>query len=143
MRLATNNDLPALVSLERACFPAGPWDEDALYTELSRGFVLLDPDHRAYVVGMAVLDECELLRIGVHPGARRQGLGRVALDAFHSECARRVIARTLLEVRADNAPARRLYEGAGYAVEGQRRRYYPPQEPGGPRVDAVLYGRLL
>lgn len=143
MKLATNADLPAVVALERACFPSGPWDADSLYTELSRGFILLDPAHRAYVIGMAILDECELLRIGVHPDARRGGLGRATLDAFHAECERRVVARVLLEVRDDNLPAQRLYEAAGYTVDGRRRRYYPPHQPGGERVDAVLYGKLL
>lgn len=143
MRLATRADLPALAALERACFPGAPWDEASLHAELSRGFILLDPGHRAYAIGMVILDECELLRIGVRPEARRHGLGQAALEAFHAECARRVVARVLLEVRADNAAARRLYEAAGYAAEGTRKSYYPPHAPGGQRVDAVLYGRLL
>jgi ribosomal-protein-alanine N-acetyltransferase len=44
----------------------------------------------------------------------------------------------MLEVRADNGPARALYERAGYQVLSTRRRYYQPGD-----VDAIVMRKLL
>jgi ribosomal-protein-alanine N-acetyltransferase len=43
----------------------------------------------------------------------------------------------LLEVRSDNVPAQRLYERAGFRIDGIRRAYYAPG------VDAVLMSKRL
>jgi ribosomal-protein-alanine N-acetyltransferase len=142
IRTATLADLDALADLEAACFGDGAWQVASLRGELDRGFILLDDALRAYAIGLPVGAECELLRIGSHPSARRQGLGQKLLDAFHAESRARGITRTLLEVRDDNHPARTLYEAAGYTEEGRRRGYYPARS-GEPRVDAVLYGLRL
>ena len=47
----------------------------------------------------------------------------------------------MLEVRADNVPARRLYERHGFEEVSVRRRYY--RQPDGPDVDAVVMRRRL
>ena len=44
----------------------------------------------------------------------------------------------MLEVRADNAPARALYDRRGYAVLNVRRGYYQPGA-----VDALVMRKLL
>ena len=44
----------------------------------------------------------------------------------------------MLEVRADNDAARRLYERAGYELLSTRRRYYQPGD-----VDALVMRKLL
>ena len=128
--------IATLQALELACFGADAWSADALAAEADRSFFLLSPDRLGYVIGLPILDECELLRIGVHPSAQGQGRGRHLLDDFHAEAQRRGAVRTLLEVRADNTPAIRLYVGAGYVLEGRRRSYYAQGT-----VDALLYGR--
>ncbi|MEL6347206.1 MAG: GNAT family N-acetyltransferase [Myxococcota bacterium] len=133
---ADADDLPALTRLEIACFTDAAWSTASLAGELDRGFILIAP--LAYVVGLVIVDECELLRIGVHPDARRQGLGQAALDAFHHHAWQAGAIRTLLEVRADNDAAIRLYTSDGYVQEGRRRGYYA-----GGTVDALLFGRAL
>ena len=136
-QIATRSDLPALAALERACFPGGAWSEGSLDTELSRGFILIDGLGRGYAIGLIVIDECELLRIGVHPEARKQGLGRTVLSAFHDTCGLRTVVRCHLEVRENNRAALALYTGSGYAISGRRRGYYP----GG--IDALTMARDL
>lgn len=140
MRHADASDLDVLVQLERDCFHT-PWTRRALLGELRRGFVLLNHDATAYVVGLPVVDECELLRIAVHPAARQRGLGRDMLHAFHRHCQQLRITKTLLEVRSDNHAARHLYESTGYLIDGQRRGYYTDGH--GKPVDAILYSRRL
>jgi ribosomal-protein-alanine N-acetyltransferase len=44
----------------------------------------------------------------------------------------------MLEVRADNAAARALYDRAGYVVLSTRRRYYQPGD-----VDALVLRKTL
>jgi RimJ/RimL family protein N-acetyltransferase len=62
------------------------------------------------------------LGMGVHPVYRGAGLGRLLLAATVAEARTRGFERIELEVYASNAPARQLYEHAGFEVEGVRRR---------------------
>jgi [ribosomal protein S18]-alanine N-acetyltransferase len=62
--------------------------------------------------------------LAVDPACHRRGLGRALIAAF----VRRLPSRcdTLsLEVRCDNAPARRLYDGLGLTVIQELPGYYP------------------
>ena len=72
-----------------------------------------------------MVDELQVLAVGVLPAARRRGVGRALLD--HALEATRAAGgrRVTLEVAHDNEPARRLYEGAGFSVFNVRRGYYP------------------
>jgi ribosomal-protein-alanine N-acetyltransferase len=88
-----------------------------------------------------ILDEAELLTIATHPGHRRQGLGRAALEAFESVARARGATIAHLEVAADNAAAIALYASAGYARSGLRRSYYRSAD--GTPVDAVLMAKAL
>lgn len=72
--------------------------------------------------------------------ARGRGVGRALLDAAMDEARRQGALRITLRVLGHNAPARKLYETAGFAVEGV--------QPGefflaGKYVDDVLMGRSL
>jgi ribosomal protein S18 acetylase RimI-like enzyme len=59
--------------------------------------------------------------IGVRREARGQGLGRRLGEAVLAAArADGRLARIDLEVRADNAPALRLYASLGFAIEGRR-----------------------
>jgi len=44
----------------------------------------------------------------------------------------------LLEVRESNAAARALYAAAGFAVDAERRDYYPPRDGETSRESALL-----
>lgn len=139
LRLAATADLPDLVHLEQVCFGAHAWSTNALRAEFDRGFVLLTtPTPVGYIIGLPIVDVCELLRVGVHPDARRQGVGRQLLDRFHAEARERGAVRSLLEVRADNTTAIRLYTRDGYTQDGRRKGYYADGN-----VDALLFSRPL
>jgi ribosomal protein S18 acetylase RimI-like enzyme len=76
----------------------------------------------------------------VDPAERRRGLGRLLLEAVCEEARRQGARRLTLRVLSVNTPARRLYEAAGFAVEG-----ILPEEfcIEGRYVDDVLMGRSL
>lgn len=86
-------------------------------------------------------DEAELLTVSVVPEARRAGLGRALVGACEAGARQAGARRMFLEVGAGNAPARALYDGAGYREVGRRRGYY--QRPDGNRDDALVLAKPL
>jgi ribosomal-protein-alanine N-acetyltransferase len=71
------------------------------------------------------------------PAAQRRGLGHHLLTELVRRAELSGIRSLLLEVRADNVPARNLYERGGFDVISVRRRYYR----GG--IDALVMRRLI
>ena len=134
--------LADVMLLEQELFEAETWSEAAFWNELaetaSRHYVVaLGGPAGDVVVGYAGLavfgDEAHVLTIGVTGGAQGRGLGTaLLLDLLAAAGDRRV----LLDVRADNDVAQRLYRRHGFVPVGRRRRYYRPSG-----VDAVVMAR--
>jgi len=93
-----------------------------------------------FALARHVLDEAELLTLVVAPDARQRGMGRDLLEDLMRALREAGIARLLLEVATDNAPARALYRSAGFREDGRRAGYYA--RPGA-AVDAFLMSRSL
>lgn len=144
LRPACEADLPALAALEQAAFVDDPWTETMLRGEIGAdgAFQLVLPAESSngrilgYVSFRHVADEAELLRIAVHPEARRRGLARRLLEAGLEELGRRGIHQCFLEVRPHNLPARALYERLGFEQMGLRKGYYPDGS------DGLVYRRV-
>ena len=96
---------------------------------------------RGFLILSFAADEAEIIDLGVVPEARREGLARALLKTGEALAAERGAARLFLEVAVDNAPARALYLGLGYAEIGSRKAYY--HRPDGSRVDALIMGKDL
>ncbi|CAN5200878.1 ribosomal protein S18-alanine N-acetyltransferase [soil metagenome] len=130
-----------LMPIERAVFQPEPWSGRLFWSELgqldTRHYVVALSD--GSVVGYAGLcdypDEAFVQTIAVAPAAQGQGLGGRLLTDLLGEAERRRQRTVGLEVRADNAPALRLYDAHGFTRTGVRRGYYP----GG--VDALVLSR--
>ena len=130
-----------LMPVERALFAPEPWTERLFWSELGQ----LDTRHYLValegeqVVGYAGLcdypDEAFVQTMAVAPAAQGRGLGARLLVELLAEAGRRGQRTVSLEVRADNAPAQRLYERHGFTRTGVRRGYYA----GG--VDALVLTR--
>jgi len=82
-----------------------------------------------------VLDEATIQHVAVKPSQQHRGIGRALLGAGLDLLRQRGIRRCLLEVRASNVIAQRLYYRAGFEVDGRRPAYYPGS---GGREDALL-----
>ena len=65
--------------------------------------------------------------------AQRRGVGGLLLDALLAAAREGGASAVLLEVRADNEPAKALYAARGFERIGVRRRYYQPED-----VDALV-----
>ncbi len=117
----------ALAAIHQAAFPPdAAWGPQvmALQLGLPGAFGWIDP-RGGMVLARVAADEAEILTLAVAPDARRRGLGRALLAAAMVTARGRGARMMFLEVASLNAPARMLYERAGFAEVGRRRRYYP------------------
>jgi [ribosomal protein S18]-alanine N-acetyltransferase len=138
LREMTWRDIPALTALEAELF-ADPWSEQTWWAELAgrprRSYVVADQD--GTVVGYAGIDAggevADVMTISVGTAAQGQGLGTVLMHWLIAKARRDGAEHLMLEVRADNVAARRLYSTTGFAMLTVRRRYYQPGD-----VDALI-----
>ena len=133
-----------LAALHGQCLSPA-WDEAAMRVLLSSPgtWALIEPadDPAGFALCRAAGGEAEILAMGILPERRRRGLGRALLDAALAAMAEAGAARAVLEVAADNAPARALYAAAGFAQVGRRRAYYA--RPGAAGMDAFVLARAM
>ena len=122
--------LDNLANLHKLCFPHKPWAA-ADFADLKKSGCEIIASQNGFIVWRAVADEAELITIGVAPDARRTGIGAAMIGIMMSELKKQGIKHIFLEVAADNAPARALYEQNGFVQIGVRPRYYDG-------VDAIM-----
>jgi [ribosomal protein S18]-alanine N-acetyltransferase len=157
IRPAIVADIPIIMMLERQSATAGHWTE-AQYRQVFRhespariGLVSeaappsasgLKSDAGTGILGFLVAQhlapEWELENLVVAPQARRKGIGKRLLNALLATARKTHSSAVFLEVRDSNAPARALYEKAGFKQVGRRYSYYT-----NPSEDAILYRRTL
>lgn len=141
VRLATRDDLPALVALEEAAFPDSSWGEESLARQVTNRDCLVLVARlsglsvpAAYGAFRVLVDddpddaggsgEAELLRLATDPAHRGLGLGGLVLATGLGRLGRQGTALVHLEVAAGNRPALSLYRRAGFEEVGRRPRYY-------------------
>lgn len=99
---------------------------------------LVAEPEQGVVAGFAIASlmppEAELETIAIAQDWQRRGLGRLLLNALADVLHSRGAGILLLEVRASNSAALRLYRAAGFAQTGCRPRYYAD-----PEEDALLW----
>ncbi|PIE25004.1 MAG: ribosomal-protein-alanine N-acetyltransferase [Neptuniibacter caesariensis] len=140
-------DLACLIALEGACF-SSPWSEGQLKSFLGASptrFVLgwFNPELSGFAAFSVVLDEAELLQIGIHPAAQGCGNGRRLLKESLAILRQKGATRLYLEVRASNLAAIKMYQKVGFSKTGVRKSYYPPVERGCEPEDALLMSLVL
>jgi ribosomal-protein-alanine N-acetyltransferase len=114
-----------------------PWSAAEFAAVLAGPGAFLLTESGGFLVGRALAGEAELLTLAVPEAVRRRGIGARLMVAFDGEARARGAAEAFLEVASDNAPARALYAGAGWAEAGRRRDYYAPG------VDALILRKPL
>lgn len=139
LRVAELADVQVMHRMETTLFPADAWHIDMFLEELThptRTYYMLElpgenpesgeGDWRAigYCGTMVVADTADVQTIGVLPEYEGHGFGRAMLEQMHERAREQSAERILLEVRADNPRAQRLYERNGYRAIHVRRRYY-------------------
>lgn len=137
-------DVAAVAALEGPLFGAHAWSAAQVWSELARV-----PESRWYVVALrgeqlvgyaglfAVPPEADIQTVAVAPQEQGRGTGGILVSALLRRSMQLGVTALRLEVRADNAPALRLYERLGFTVDGRRRDYY------GRGSDAMLMSRRV
>ncbi len=138
----TRHDLEAVLAIEKAAFTL-PWTlgmfEREIVMPISRFYVLLAGDELAGYAGFwKVIGEAHILNFAIAPGHRRQGYGRRLLASMLDAARAETMRRAVLEVRASNAAAFKLYESFGFRRLGVRPGYYPDNDE-----DAAIMGLEL
>ena len=136
-----------VLPIERQLFQPEPWTAHQFWSELgqttTRHYVVAVQD--GSVVGYAGLcdypDEAFVQTMAVAQAYQGRGLGAVLLQELLTEAERRGQQRVMLEVRANNEVAQRLYARFGFRQEGIRRSYYAGRD--GERIDALVLARRL
>ena len=139
LREMTWRDIPSLTALEPLLFADDAWSEQTWWAELAgrprRSYVV--GERSGTVVGYAGVDcggeVADVMTIAVATRARGQGLGSALMRWLVAQARAAGADYLMLEVRADNAMAQRLYTTAGFAQVSVRRRYYQPGD-----VDALI-----
>jgi ribosomal-protein-alanine N-acetyltransferase len=131
LRQMTNADVPAVMEIERATFPADAWSEAMMRGELddqprTRHYIvaLIDDEIVGYAGLAAAADQADVQTIAVLAGHRRAGVGTSLMNELIDEAVRRGVSEVFLEVRSDNPPAQAMYERFGFERLGVRRAYY-------------------
>jgi len=128
MRAMTQDDVDAVLAIEQAV-QRFPWTRGNFADALNSGYLCCVDETeeggiRGYAILMPVVDEAELLTIGVAQAEQRKGLGRAILAEMLSMARAKNMQRVFLEVRSSNVAAIALYRSAGFSQVGLRRGYY-------------------
>lgn len=152
LRAMTERDLEWVLELDHETEWAPHWTEEIYRGYLGGGategalrrFGLVaevDGERAGVGVGRLLLDGvenvCELEWIAVLASKRRRGVGRALMEGVEGWCREHGGLRLMLEVRAGNIRAQRVYCRAGWLETGRRREYYRD-----PVEDAVVMERL-
>jgi ribosomal-protein-alanine N-acetyltransferase len=130
IRAMTEADVPAVDALEQKLFPADAWPTEMFYEELAQDtrsyYVAVDAlgDVIGYAGLMCVRPIADVQTIAVVPEREGQGIGTRLLALLIEQAAEQQAEDVLLEVRADNPRAQRLYRWFGFEQIHVRPRYY-------------------
>ena len=90
-----------------------------------------------YIFGLTIQGEFHLNNIAVHPGYLRKSIGKNLIQHIIARVILRNVGVILLEVSAENIPARKCYQSLGFNQMGIWKDYYSKGD------DAILYNLEL
>ena len=122
-----------LANLHKKCFPSKPWSADD-FRDLKQSGCEIIMSENGFIVYRIVLDEAEIITIGVNPEMRRNGIASAMIGIIEKNIKNQGVKKIFLEVAANNIPGQKLYENCGFNVVGLRPKYYDG-------VDALLMSK--
>lgn len=124
-------DIETLTEIEADLFGVDAWSAETFWGELAgipetRWYrAAVDEGGIVGYVGLAAIDGTgDVQTVAVRRDRQGTGIAGRLLDALLTEAQERGCSEVMLEVRADNAPAIRLYERRGFERIAERPRYY-------------------
>jgi len=125
------DDLPAIMGLEQAGFPAAEqWSERSWRGELlgeRRTIMVARAQHPVGVISITTVGElADLHRLVVEPRSRRQGIGADLVRAGLEIVRQLGVRAVILDVAYHNEAAIALYQQLGFEQLSARQHYYGP-----------------
>jgi len=125
------DDLPAIMGLEQAGFPAAEqWSERSWRGELlgeRRTIMVARAQHPVGVISITTVGElADLHRLVVEPRSRRQGIGADLVRAGLEIVRQLGVRAVILDVAYHNEAAIALYQQLGFEQLSARQDYYGP-----------------
>ena len=115
--------LNKLAELHKLCFPHRPWSADD-FSNLKKSGCEIVASENGFIVWRTVVDEAEIITVGVHPDTRGAGIAIAMLGIMENEVKKMGAKKIFLEVSHINIPAIKLYEKCGFVQIGKRKNYY-------------------
>ncbi|MBZ5646476.1 MAG: ribosomal protein S18-alanine N-acetyltransferase [Acidobacteriia bacterium] len=140
VRVATPDDVPAMLAVEHHAATAAHWNEREYRKALEPGtperevLVIEEGALLGFIVARVLGDEWEIENVAVSGPARRRGLGSRLVGELLDRARARRARSVFLEVRESNQAARLLYEKWAFLPAGRRKAYYSD-----PVEDALLF----
>ena len=122
-----------LANLHKKCFPNKPWSADD-FRELKQSGCEIIMSENGFIVYRIVVDESEIITVGVNPEKRRLGIASAMIGIIEKTMQSQGVKKIFLEVASTNTPAQKLYENCGFKVVGLRPKYYDG-------IDAILMSK--
>ena len=122
-----------LANLHKKCFPSKPWSADD-FRELKQSGCEIIMSENGFIVYRIVVDEAEIITVGVNPEKRRLGIASAMIGIIEKTIKSQGVNKIFLEVAENNIPARKLYENLGFKDVGLRPKYYDG-------IDAILMSK--
>ena len=94
--------LDNLANLHKLCFPHKPWDADQ-FADLKKSGCEIIASQNGFIVYRAVCDEAEIITIGVHPDARRMGIGIALIGVMEADLKKQGVKHIFLDKTGENA----------------------------------------
>ncbi|MCW0953329.1 ribosomal protein S18-alanine N-acetyltransferase [Weissella ceti] len=129
-------DALEIFTLADQSFEGSPWTQKAFETDLANKWtdysvLLQDNEPVGFASGTLIADELSISHVAIIKAQQGLGLGKILLSEWLAHFPANT--RALLEVRAGNQAARRLYEKIGFTSYYVREGYYH-----NPTEDAVM-----
>ena len=134
--------LDDIIFIEKSAFNQ-PWTKNQfmndIQSELDSGnwVYAINEFVAGYIFGWTIQGEFHLNNIAVHPGYLRKSIGKNLIQHIIARVILRNVGVILLEVSAENIPARKCYQSLGFNQMGIRKDYYSKGD------DAILYNLEL
>ncbi len=127
-RLMKSEDIEKVYEIENQCFSM-PWSKHEIMESFSREdsiYCVIEKDD--VVIGYAalffVLDEANIINIGINNEYRGIGAGEELLKYLINNVKGKNVSKIFLEVREGNHIAVKLYEKIGFKEIGIRKNFY-------------------
>jgi ribosomal-protein-alanine N-acetyltransferase len=131
IRIASEDDLDALLSLEKICFKEETFQKKQIkYLLLKAKSVILVTENKGKIVGSIIILlrqtilNARVYSLNVHPEYRRLGIASSLMDFGMDILRKRGYKNITLEVGINNQAAQNLYMSKGFVVDKILYNYY-------------------